>query len=225
MNERNNRDGRGTESGRLRNGCGSILRVGEYTRPHDRVVTRTAQFRVCDVRLWQGQTLLPPHSNPATLAAASSAMLTVDNQKNGQRGNTVHQEACSSDFCPVRSIVALVSAVMAQDVPVTTPLSYVQPGIHAQPPMILLTGRRGICLANLEGSGYDLTRVGAHSLRVSGAMSLWLSGHSPEAIMKMGWWRTQTFLTYIHSQIAPLNHRYLMEDGTFSQFPECGWVV
>ena len=109
-----------------------LLRVDKYTRPaHDRVVTRTVQFRVCDVRLWQeGQPLLPPHSDPATLAAASSVTPTVDNQKNGQCGDTVHQEACGSDFCPVRSIAALVSAIMAQDMPVTTLLlSYVQPGI------------------------------------------------------------------------------------------------
>ena len=88
-----------------------LLRVGEeYTCPRDRVVTRTVQFRVCGVRFWQGQTLIPPTSDPAVLAAASSVMLTVDNQKNGQRGDTVHQqEACVSDFCPVRSIAALVS--------------------------------------------------------------------------------------------------------------------
>ena len=135
-------------------------------------------------------------------------LTTVDNQKNGQRGDTVHQEASGSDFCPVRSsIAALVSAIMAQGMPVTTPLSYVQPGINVQPPMspILLAVRRGARLANLEASGYALTRVGAHSLHASGGMALWwLSGHSPEAIMKMGQWRTQMFLTYIHSQIAAL---------------------
>ena len=37
-----------------------LLRVGEYTRPHDRVVTRTVQFRVCDVRFWLGHMLLRP---------------------------------------------------------------------------------------------------------------------------------------------------------------------
>ena len=35
-----------------------------------------------------------------------------------------------------------------------------------------------------------------------GAMALWLSGHYPEAIMKLGRWRTQSFVTYIHAQIA-----------------------
>ena len=38
-----------------------------------------------------------------------------------------------------------------------------------------------------------------------GALTLWLPGHSAEAIMKIGRWRTNTFLTNnIHSQIASL---------------------
>lgn len=181
-----------------------LLRVGEYTLPPAHVKTRTIPFRVCDTRFWQGQTLLPPTSDAATLAAASSVTLMIDNQKNGQRGATIHQEACASDFCPVRSIAAIVSSIMTQNMPLTTPLSYVQPGISVQPPRILLAVRRGARLANLEASGYQISRIGAHSLRASGAMALWLSGHSPEEIMKLGRWRTQTFLTYIHSQIAAL---------------------
>jgi hypothetical protein len=128
----------------------------------------------------------------------------MDNQKNWQRGDTIHQEACDSEFCPVRSVAARVSAIMAQNMPLTTPLSYVQPGISVQPLHILLAVRRGARLASLEASGYDLSRIGAHSLRASGAMALWLSGHNSEAIMKMGRWCTLTFLTYIHAQIAAI---------------------
>ena len=69
----------------------------------------------------------------------------------------------------------------------------------------------------------DLTEF--YSLRASGAMALWLSGHgSPEAIMKMGRWRTQTFLTYTHSQEIA-DRYYLTKDGAFSQFPQCEWVT
>ncbi|KAI2489186.1 hypothetical protein MHU86_25407 [Fragilaria crotonensis] len=95
----------------------------------------------------------------------------MDNQKNGHRGDTIHQEACDTDFCPVRSVAALVSAIMAQNMPVSTPLSFVQPGMHVQPGHILHAVRRGAQLAQLEASGYQLTRIGAHSLRASGAMA------------------------------------------------------
>jgi hypothetical protein len=169
-----------------------LLRVGEYTLPPGHRTTRTVQFRVCDIRFWQGQTLLPPTSDAAILAAASSVTLIIDNQKNGQRGDVIHQEAVNADFCPVRSTAAIVSAIMAQGMPLTTPISFVQPGIHVQPPHILHAVRRGAKLAKLTESGYSL------------AMALWLSGHGPEAIMKLGRWRTQTFLTYIHAQIAEL---------------------
>jgi hypothetical protein len=85
--------------------------------------------------------LLPPTSDAAILATASLVTtLIMDNQKNGQCGDVIHQEAVNGNFCPVCST----------------------------------------------------------------AMALWLSGHGPEAIMKLGRWRTQTFLTYIHGQTAEL---------------------
>jgi hypothetical protein len=59
---------------------------------------------------------------------------------------------------------------------------------------------------NLNQHGYDPKRVGAHSLRASGAMALKLNGYTAEDIMKIGRWTSTTFLTYIHSQIAALNN-------------------
>ena len=91
-----------------------LLRVGEYMLPPAHVTTRTVQLCVCDTRFWQGQTLPLPTSNAATFAAATSVTLLTDNQKNGHHGDTIHQEVCASDFCPVRSVEALVSAIMAQ---------------------------------------------------------------------------------------------------------------
>jgi hypothetical protein len=144
--------------------------------------------------------LLPLNSDTAILAVATSVTLTMDNHKNGQCGNfLIHQEACHADFCSVRSAAAIVSAIMAQHMPLTTAISYVQPGVHVIPVNILHAVRHGARLAMLTNSGYTLARIGAHSLRASGAMALWLSGHSPEAIMKLGRWRTHTFLTYLHA--------------------------
>ncbi len=97
-----------------------------------------------------------------------------------------------------------VQPIMEQGMPVSTPISFLQPGIHVQLPHILFAIRRGAKFAKLTDSGYSLSRIGAHSPRASGAMALWLSGHGPEAIMKLGCWRTQTFLTYFPAQIAEL---------------------
>ena len=53
--------------------------------------------------------------------------------------------------------------------------------------------------------GYKSKIVGTHSLQSGGAMALFLSGSSPEAIMKMGRWTSTTFMTYIHEQVDTLN--------------------
>jgi hypothetical protein len=53
--------------------------------------------------------------------------------------------------------------------------------------------------------GYDMRRIGTHSLRASGAMALKLQGTMDSTIMKIGRWSGTTYLTYIHSQIGTLN--------------------
>ncbi len=77
----------------------------------------------------------------------------MDNQKNGQNGNVIHQEAVNANFCPVRLTAARVSAILVHGMPLTTPISFVQPGIHVQPPHILHTVQRGAKLAKLTDSG------------------------------------------------------------------------
>ncbi len=183
-----------------------LLRVGEYALPPGHRSTRTVQFCICDIRFWQGQTLHPPTSDAALLAAASSMTLIMDNQKNGVRGDVIHQEAVNAYFCPVRSATARISAIMAQGMPLTTPISFVQPGIHVQPPHILHAVQRGAKLAKLTDSGHSLSRIGAHLLRASGAMALWLSGHGPEAIMKLGRRRSQTNLPISANSNIPHLH-------------------
>jgi hypothetical protein len=52
--------------------------------------------------------------------------------------------------------------------------------------------------------GYDLLRIGPHSLRASGAMQLKLNGVSDSMIQKMGRWSSNTWLQYLHGQISCL---------------------
>ena len=68
--------------------------------------------------------------------------------------------------------------------------------------------RKGIHLAavldNLESQGYDLTRIGSHSLRSGGAVALKLAGYDSDVIKKLGRWSSDTYLIYTQSQIAQL---------------------
>lgn len=88
--------------------------------------------------------LLLPSSKTAILAAATSVMLMMDNQKNGHCGNTIHQEAYSTDICPIHKVAACLSTIMAQDMPLNTPaLSFVQMVNYEQPSHVLCAVRRG----------------------------------------------------------------------------------
>lgn len=89
--------------------------------------------------------------------------------------------------------------------PETTPLSYVSPGVHVLSRDITAVIRKSAKATGLEKQGYNIKRIGSHSLRASGAMALKLNGYKSTAIMKIIRWRSLTFLTYIHSQIAALN--------------------
>ena len=60
-------------------------------------------------------------------------------------------------------------------------------------------------LLKLNKQAIDPDLVGAHSLRAGGAMALKLNGYDDTVIMKMGRWRSTTFLQYIHNQIAHLS--------------------
>ena len=50
--------------------------------------------------------------------------------------------------------------------------------------------------------GIHVDRVDTHSLRSGGANALSLSGYSDREIMKMGQWRSATFLEYIREDLA-----------------------
>ena len=92
--------------------------------PAAHVRTCTTQFRACDVKFWAGQTILPLDSDPAVLLAATSVTLTIDNQKNGQRGQAMHHQSLPGYFHPVKAAARRVSHVIQTlRLPSTTALS------------------------------------------------------------------------------------------------------
>ena len=50
--------------------------------------------------------------------------------------------------------------------------------------------------------GIPIERIDTHSLRSGGANALSLSGYSDREIMKMGRWRSATFMEYIREELA-----------------------
>ena len=54
----------------------------------------------------------------------------------------------------------------------------------------------------LDKNGVMPSRVGTHSFRAGEAMALKFAGADRDDIKKMGRWSSDTFLVYIHDQIA-----------------------
>jgi hypothetical protein len=182
-----------------------LLRPGEYTMPTTRTKTRTVQFRRQDIRFFK-QGIILPHSAPlAELRNADAVRLYLDNQKNGQRGSTMHHTALNGSFCPVKALANrtyyLYSLAPLDD---SVPISLAAPGTHVSSAHITLAVRESVILAGLLNSGYNPTRVSAHSLRASGAMALRLNDVGEDLIKKLGRWSSSTWLTYIHAQISSL---------------------
>jgi hypothetical protein len=183
-----------------------LLRVGEYTMPRRTVRTRTLQFRVQDVTFRQDGLVLPNTTPLDQLLQADSVTLYLDNQKNGERGATIHHTSCAATwFCPVQSVAQRVASIISQGLEPATPLSYVSAGVHVVASQITALLHRAAADTNLVAQGYTLKRIGSHSLRASGAMALKLQGVDDSLIMKIGRWTGLTFLTYIHAQIGALN--------------------
>jgi hypothetical protein len=182
-----------------------LLRVGEYAMPKATDRTRTVQFRVQDVTFRRDGLVLHNTFPLNQLLLADSVTLYMDNQKNGQRGATIHHTSCPGWFCPVKSLARRVNSICSQNCPAATPLSFVQPGSHVVAAHVTALVHQAATDTNLVAQGYDLKRIGTHSLRASGAMALKLQGVEDSLIMKIGRWTGLTFLTYIHSQIGALN--------------------
>jgi hypothetical protein len=78
------------------------------------------------------------------------------------------------------------------------------PGSFVSAAMITASLRRACLHSNIRAQGFAHARIGSHSIRASGAMTLYLNHVQLATIRKLGRWRSETWLTYIHNQIAEL---------------------
>jgi hypothetical protein len=181
-----------------------LLRVGEYTpSPPGR---RTVPLRKQDIRLWCYGTLLDNDADIQTLSTADAVTICLENQKNGHKHAVLHHTTSrDASLDPVRSAVVLVDAL--RGLPPTTPIgSFLLNGTiyQATATDIRSTIRLAAINDNLQAAGYDIQRIGSHSVRSGGAMHLKLAGYDHDIIQKLGRWSSPTYLHYIQSQIGQL---------------------
>ena len=181
-----------------------LLRVGEYT-PSSKE-RRTIPLRGKDVKLWHNGLLLSHTSSLDILLTADAVSICLENQKNGKKHTVLHHtKAGNTKFCPVWAAANLVYALQGQgSAPLGTFVDEQGRTCRVQAADIRSVIRVGASSTHLESCGYDLKRIGSHSLRSGGAMHLKLAGHDNDIIMKLGRWSSNTYLHYIQSQIGEL---------------------
>jgi hypothetical protein len=184
-----------------------LLRVGEYTSHRKGANTRTVQFRARDIVFWdENLCRIPNEASLEKLLQAHSATMTIDNQKNGTRGGTIHQNALKTQRCPIKGLARRVHHIMshANGSPDDIISTYFTPNgrshiLHSY--NITTAVKTAVKATGLVEHGFPLTCVSSHSLRAGGAMAMHLNKIDRDTIRKMGRWSSDTFLMYIHEQI------------------------
>jgi len=190
-----------------------LLRVGEYTH-HGWSKRRTQQFRLCDMKFFANNIEIPPGQILYHHPYINLVSLTIDNQKNGKRGETLSHHAITTDnpCCPVRAVVAQACDMIRDG---TTPDTLIcafreataLPWQQVHSSDIVQLVKDAVRLNPEDCSGFVIDNVGSHSLRAGGAMAMFLTKHDTIAIQKAGHWTSSTFLNYIHNQINVVTHR------------------
>ena len=132
--------------------------------------------------------------------------LNISNQKNGQRQQTIHQEAIGNSNCPVRAIIGRIKHIHKfttdPNTMIGTWFNNKGEGRHITARLINKAVKDAVTDLHLDKSGLPKETVGSHSLRAGGAMALHLNNVSDNTIKKIGRWTSDTFLMYIHEQMA-----------------------
>jgi hypothetical protein len=187
-----------------------LLRVGEHT-PSGTRTTRTTQIRRKDMQFWRKlpnglMGRISPLATPADLLEATAVTITLDNQKNGQRDAVLHHDSIPNNpLCPCKAAARrFIQMRLCAPTDANAILSLYAPGKHVSATQMAGVIRVAALRSMVWLQGYDLSRIGPHSLRASGAMQLKLNGASDSMIQKMGRWSSNTWLQYLHGQISCL---------------------
>jgi hypothetical protein len=185
-----------------------LLRVGEYTYTATTSKKLTQAFRLQDITLWDNNTILE-QSLPleALLIRCTAATLRISNQKNGKRNQAIHHEATSTDTCPAKALIRRIKHITAHTSNPNTIIStYFESSLRAGKIMratdINSALKAAVLRLDMKKHGFEAAQISSHSLRAGGAMALHLNNIPTHTIRKMGRWSSDTFLDYIHEQIA-----------------------
>ena len=186
-----------------------LLRVGEYTPAENKKrKKRTIPLRKCDLRLLRSGIPIDPEADLETLLQADGVTICLENQKNGKKNQTLFHDASDDPLmCPVKAAAHLL--YLLRGLPTSSPIGTVNDGSTSPRDRIRASEIRGMIRLGavedrLDAAGYDLRRIGSHSLRSGGAVRLKLAGADDSLIQSLGRWSGDTFKRYIQPYIGPI---------------------
>ena len=195
-----------------------LLRVGKYTTKGARNSSKqTVQFKLEEVTFFRTDAKgnlrqLGCNAPREIIMTVQSAILKLDNQKNGWRGVCIHQVDNGEQLvCPVRALGRRYIAIRAHlDNPKLLLSSYYSEGIrqdvtdkHIRAALKLAAGALGY-----PARGLPIDRIDTHSLRSGGANALLLAGYSGTQIQKMGWWKGAKLHTFSKGMSKNMKHTF-----------------
>jgi hypothetical protein len=189
-----------------------LLRVGEYTNTHGSkpkkdLRTQTKPFRVRDITFRNSNgKCIPNNASLDRLLAASEATMRIPNQKSGVKGQCIHNECTETEFSPVKCLARRVHHIMSNGgTPDHEIFLYKGTGkkfSYVAPRQINEQLKKQAKVIGLYQLGYGEKDISSHSLRAGGAMAMHLNKIDVLTIQKMGRWKSDTFMCYIHDQIS-----------------------
>jgi len=184
-----------------------LLRVGEYTS-HTQQKRRTQQFRIQDIKFLAEGKEVPAEHLKYLIHKVDTVSLVIDNQKNGNRGDILSHHAIAQDnpCCPVRAVAARVLDLVNDGAePDTLICSFREapslPWQHVRGKDMVKAVQQSVKALGLLGRGYNIKRIGSHSLRAGGATALFINKKDAMTIQRAGRWTSSTFMDYIHGQL------------------------
>lgn len=176
-----------------------LLRVGEYTNPRSNKIL-TVPFRVMDVTFRDSQgRLIPNHSDLETLLQAEEATIRITDQKNGIKGQCVHNQCTKSKYNPIKSLATRFQHILSHGRAPDTPIYYYKHPTYylwrkVKADDITQAVKQAAAAVGLYNLGYSQEGVSSHSLRTGGVMAMHINGVDAITIRKMGRWKLDTFL-------------------------------
>jgi len=134
--------------------------------------------------------------------------LTINNQKNSKRGETLSHHALTdgNPCCPVKVVVTRLSDMLRYGAaPVTLICAFWEakslPWQYVCSSDMVTVVKQSILATGTQLLGYTPNQVGSHSLRAGRAMALFINKHDAIEIQHAGCWTSITFMEYIHGQL------------------------